>query len=51
MNQRDLDMRNAEMVISFLLKMNQSGKTVVLVTHNSQIAEKSSGVITLSRIK
>jgi len=46
-----LDMGNAEMVINLLLKMNQGGKTVILVTHDPRIAEKASRVITLSRIK
>lgn len=45
-----LDMGNAEMVINLLLKMNQSGKTVILVTHDPRIAERASRVITLNRI-
>lgn len=44
-----LDMVNAEMVIDLLMKMNQSGKTVILVTHDPRIAEKASRVISLNR--
>lgn len=42
-----LDPENAKMVMEILHKMNQEGKTVVLVTHNETIIQEEQTVINL----
>lgn len=42
-----LDSGNAKMVMEFLHKMNQQGKTIVLVTHDEKILQEEEKVIRL----
>lgn len=42
-----LDKKNAEVVLNILKKLNQEGKTVVLVTHDEDIKKQGSKVINL----
>ena len=42
-----LDERNADIVMELLHKINESGKTVILVTHNDRIINNESRVIEL----
>ena len=42
-----LDENNSELVISILKKINLTGKTVVVVTHDSRVKEKGSRIIEL----
>lgn len=42
-----LDSGNAKMVINFLHKMNEAGKTIVLVTHDETIINREENVIQL----
>lgn len=44
-----LDPQNAQIVLNMLLKLNQDGKTIILVTHDPRIADKASRVIKLKR--
>ena len=46
-----LDRDNADTVMEILKKMNEKGKTVILVTHDGRIIENASRVITLSADK
>lgn len=41
----NLDTRNGELVISFLEKLHKQGKTVILVTHDSHLAQEHAEVI------
>src|SRR5690606_39066748 len=43
----NLDSINAQNVMKLLKQMNQDGKTVVLITHDSQLAESADRMITL----
>ncbi len=43
-----LDMKNAEVVLDMLLRLNNEGKTIVIVTHDPEIARKATRVITLN---
>lgn len=43
-----LDSENAKMVINFLHKMNDAGKTIVLVTHDEKIIKEEENVVQLS---
>ena len=43
-----LDMKNAEVVLDMLLRLNSEGKTIVIVTHDPEIARKATRVITLN---
>lgn len=36
-----LDTRNSEIILNLLLDLNKQGKTVIIVTHNLEIAEKA----------
>ena len=42
-----LDVENANMVIKFLHKLNKSGKTVILVTHDEKIIKNERRVVQL----
>lgn len=44
-----LDRDNADMVIEILAKMNETGKTIVLVTHDEQIIKKAKRVININK--
>ena len=41
----NLDTKNGELVISFLEKLNKEGKTVIMVTHDSHLAQKHAQII------
>ena len=41
-------MKNAEVVLDMLLRLNNEGKTIVIVTHDPEIARKATRVITLN---
>ena len=43
----NLDQYNKEIVLSLLLKLKQKGKTIICVTHDTDIAGKSTRTITL----
>ena len=43
-----LDTANAEVIINILKKINKSGKTVIVVTHDMDIAKQCNRIITLS---
>lgn len=43
----NLDHYNKEIILSLLLKLKQKGKTIICVTHDTDIAEKSTRTITL----
>lgn len=43
-----LDMNNSEKIISILDKINKTGKTIIIVTHNSDIAGRCGRTITIS---
>ena len=44
-----LDRDNADMVIEILAKMNETGKTIVLVTHDEKIIKKAKRVININK--
>ena len=41
----NLDTKTGEIVIDFLTKMNKQGKTIILVTHDSNLAKRSAEII------
>ncbi len=44
-----LDRKNADMVMKILKKMNEEGKTIVLVTHDEQIIKNAKRVINIDK--
>ena len=43
----NLDTKNKEIVINILKKLNEMGKTVVIVTHDEYVASNCTRIITL----
>lgn len=43
----DLDSRNAEMIMQIFLDLNHDGLTIVLVTYNTELAQRAGRVIHL----
>jgi ABC-type lipoprotein export system ATPase subunit len=43
----NLDLKNSNEVIKILSKLNQEGRTIIMVTHNPEITENCSRVIRL----
>ncbi|UOQ49784.1 ATP-binding cassette domain-containing protein [Gracilibacillus caseinilyticus] len=45
-----LDVKNEKLILDYLSKLNQEGKTIVVVTHNKEILSYFSRVISLSEL-
>ena len=43
----NLDLKNSDEVMKILSKLNQEGRTIIMVTHNPEITENCSRVIRL----
>lgn len=41
----NLDTKNGELIISFLQKLNEEGKTIIMVTHDPHLAQKHAQII------
>ena len=44
-----LDIKNAQIVLDMLLKLNHEGRTVVIVTHDPRMTKKATRVISLNK--
>ena len=40
-----LDQKNSEMIMDYLIKLNNSGKTIVVITHDNDIAARCGRVV------
>lgn len=41
----NLDTKNGELIISYLKKLNNHGKTIIMVTHDPRLAQEHAGII------
>ncbi|MBW6442378.1 ABC transporter ATP-binding protein [Patescibacteria group bacterium] len=41
----NLDTKNGEIIMSFLDELNKKGKTIIIVTHDSELGKKHAGII------